>query len=130
MESDWLRFSVFVLVSLAVFVAILRLVTRHRVRRPHTGRVMAVATVVVVGGMCFAKFGNNAGLPWWIYYTVPMLATLVLPAVVFSFSGRELGWYLVLAFLSSPLIHVAFSFLLGWHEYLPFLPVPSLQGSG
>lgn len=35
--------------------------------------------------------------------------------------------YLALAFLSSPVIHVLFSFLLGGHEYMPFIPVPSLQ---
>ena len=88
---------------------------------------MAVAGVVVVGGMLFAKFGNNAGFPWWIYYTVPALTTLALPPLTFSFSGREAVQYLVLAFLSSPAIHVTFSFLFGWHEYMPFLPVPSWQ---
>ena len=29
-------------------------------------------------------------------------------------------------FLSAPLIHVAFALFLGWDEYMPFLPVPSL----
>lgn len=127
MDSDAQRFSVFVLVSLVAFIAILRFVTRRRPTRPRTPAVLAVAAIVVVGGMVFAKFGNNAGLPWWIYYTVPALATLVLPPAAFALSGKELAQYLVLAFLSSPAIHVAFSFLLGWHEYMPFLPVPSLQ---
>ena len=127
MESDALRFSAFVLVSLAAFVAILGFVTRRRVTRPRKAAVLAVAGIVVVGGMLFAKFGNNAGLPWWIYYTVPALATLALPPLAFSFSGRESAQYLALAFLSSPAIHVTFSFLLGWHEYMPFIPVPSWQ---
>ena len=35
--------------------------------------------------------------------------------------------YLVLAFLASPLIHVVFSFFLEWHEYMPFIPMPSLK---
>ena len=34
--------------------------------------------------------------------------------------------YLVLAFLSSPVIHVVFSFLLGWKDYMPFIDVPAL----
>jgi predicted permease len=121
------RFPVFVLVSLVVFIAILRFVTRHRPRRPHASAVVAVAAVVVVGGMVFARFGNNAGLPWWIYYPVPALATLVVPPVAFKLSGKELLQYLVLAFLSSPAIHVVFSFLLDWHDYMPFIPVPSLE---
>ena len=54
--------------------------------------------------------------------------TLALPPVAFRLTGRELWQYLVLAFLSSPVIHVLFSFFLGWHEDMPFIPVPSLRG--
>jgi hypothetical protein len=127
MGSPEIRFSVFVFVSLVAFIAILRFATRHRSQRPDTSTVVLVSGIVVVGGMIFAKFGNNAGLPWWIYYTVPALTTLLLPPVVFKFSGKELLQYLVLAFLSSPVIHVLFSFFLDWHEYMPFIPVPSLK---
>ena len=122
-----MRFSVFVLVSLVAFIAILYFVTRRRTKRPRLATVLIVAAVVVVGGMIFAKYGHNAGLPWWIYYTVPALATLILPPAVFKFSGKELVQYLVLAFLSSPVIHVVFSFLFDWHDYMPFIQVPSLQ---
>jgi len=121
------RFWIFVLVSLGAFIAILRFVTRHRSHRPKTSTVVAVAAVVVVGGMIFAKYGNNAGLPWWIYYTVPALTTLILPPAAFKLSGKQLVQYLVLAFLSSPAIHVFFSFFFDWHEYMPFIPVPSLK---
>ena len=121
------RFGAFVIVSLVAFIAILWFVTRRRSTRPRPGTVLLVAGIVVVGGMLFAKFGNNAGLPWWIYYTVPALVTLAVPPATFAFSGKELAQYLVLAFLSSPVIHVAFSLFLDWHEYMPFLPVPSLR---
>ncbi len=121
------RFWIFVLVSLVAFIAILRFVTRHRSHRPKTSTVVAVAGAVVVGGMIFAKYGNNAGLPWWIYYTVPALTTLILPPAVFKLSGKQLAQYLLLAFLSSPAIHVFFSFFFDWHEYMPFIPVPSLR---
>jgi hypothetical protein len=127
MSTEILRFSIFILVSLFVFFFILRFVTRNRAKRPSFVSVAVVAAIVVVGGMLFAKFGNNAGLPWWIYYTVPALATLLLPPIAFKLSGKELWLYLLLAFLSSPVIHVLFSFFLGWHEYMPFIPVPSLQ---
>ena len=127
MASDAIRFSIFVAVSLLVFVALLRIVTRHRAVKPRSVAVSLVAAVVVVGGMVFAKYGNNAGLPWWIYYTVPALATLLVPPAAFRFDKAEIAQYLLLAFLSSPAIHVAFSVLLGWHEYMPFIPVPSLR---
>jgi hypothetical protein len=127
MSTENFRFSVFILASLIAFVLVLRFVTRNRSQHPSLVSVATVAAIVVVGGMVFAKFGNNAGLPWWIYYTVPALVTLLLPPVAFKLSGGELWQYLVLAFLSSPVIHVLFSFFLGWHEYMPFIRVPSLQ---
>ncbi|WP_167040650.1 hypothetical protein [Salinibacterium sp. ZJ454] len=65
-------------------------------------------------------------MPWWIYYPVPALVTVLLPPLVFRLSRwRTLG-YLVLSALSAPLIHSVFAFFLGWNEYMPFIPVPSL----
>lgn len=121
------RFPVFILVSLVAFLAILRFVTRRRRESPTPGALLAVAGVVVAGGMLFAKFGQNIGWHWSIYYTLPALATLIVPPVALRFSRTELWQYLALAALSSPVIHLLFSFLLGWHEYMPFLPVPSLR---
>ena len=121
------RFTIFVLVSLAVFYAILRFVTRRRTDRPAMAHVVIIAAIVVVGGMVFAKFGANQGWPWWIYYTVPALTTLLLPPLACRMAGNELWQYLVLAFLSSPVIHLAFSFFLDWHEYMPFIRITSLQ---
>jgi len=125
--SEALRFPVFILVSFVAFVAILCFVTRKRVSRPSLVAVFGIAAVVVVGGMVFAKLGQNAGWHWGIYYTVPTLATLVLPPAVLRFSARELWLYLALAALSSPVIHMLFSFFLGWHDYMPFIRVPSLS---
>jgi len=126
MSEAW-RFPVLIVVSLIVFVMILRFIVRKRPHQPSATSVLVVSAIVVVGGMLFAKFTQNAGWPWWIYYTVPALVTLLLPPITFRFSGQELWRYLVLAFLSAPAIHVAFSFFLGWHDYMPFIPVPSLQ---
>jgi hypothetical protein len=122
-----MRFPVLIVVSLIVFVMILRFIVRKRTRQPSATSVLVVSVTVVVGGMLFAKSTQNSGWPWWIYYTVPALVTLLLPPLTFRFAGQELWRYLVLAFLSAPAIHVSFSFLLGWHDYMPFISVPSLQ---
>jgi hypothetical protein len=118
------RFLVFILVSLVVFAAILHWSLRNRTTRPSSITVIWVAVVVVVAGMVFARFGARAGLTWPIYYGVPALTTLLLPPIVFRMSRNEIVRYEVLAFASSPLIHASFSFLLGWHEYIPFWHIP------
>ena len=97
-----LRFPIFILVSLFAFTAILAFVTRDRSSRPPFAVVAGVAAFVVVGGMIFAKLAQNTGWPWWIYYTVPAVVTLVVPPIAFRFAANELWLYLVLAALSSP----------------------------
>jgi hypothetical protein len=122
-----MHFPILIAVSLLVFVAILSFIFRNRAKRPAYYLVATVSVLVVVGGMLFAKITQNAGWPWWIYYTVPAGVTLLLPPLAFRLSWSELWQYLALAFLSAPAIHVAFSFFLDWHEYMPFINVPSLK---
>lgn len=127
MTEPSMRFSIFILASLLVFVALLKFALRRRNEQPSLLSVCMISAIVVVGGMLFAKLANNAGWPWWIYYTIPAGVTLLLPPLSFRLSLSELWQYLLLAFLSSPVIHLTFSFFLGWHEYMPFLRVASLR---
>ena len=120
------RFVIFIVVSIVAFVALLRFVLRHRAQPPAPSQLLVLTLIVVVGGMVFAKYGNNFGMPWWIYYTVPALLTLFLPTVVLRMGRGEAIPYLCLSFLVSPAIHITFSLLLGWKEYMPFIPIPSL----
>ena len=122
-----MRFPILIAVSLIVFIAILYFILRKRATRQPYYLIALVSAVVVVGGMVFAKVTQNAGWPWWIYYTVPAAVTLLLPPLAFRMSRAELWRYLVLAFFSAPAIHIAFSFFLDWHDYMPFLRVPSLK---
>ena len=125
MSTDW-HFPIFIAVSLVAFIGILRLVLRRRSVAPRWLTVIWVAGVVVIGGMMFAKLGASHGLPVWLYYGVPAALTWVLPTVVFRMRGREVPSYLVLALVLAPAIHLVFSLIVGWKEYLPFLPIPSL----
>jgi len=113
--------------SLVLYIGVLRAVLGKAAFRRQRVRVAIVAVIVVVGGMLFGKYGATLlGLPWWIYYPVPALLTLVLAPVVFRLSPKRTLLYLLLALLSAPVIHIAFSFFLGWNEYMPFWPIPSL----
>ena len=114
--------------TFVLYIGVLRLVLGRAQFRSRRAAVVVVSLIVVVGGMLFGKYGASLwGLPWWIYYPVPALLTLVLAPIVFKLSVKRTLLYLALAFLSSPVIHVAFSFFLGWNEYMPFWHVPSLS---
>lgn len=120
------HFIIFIIVSFLVFIAILGWVLRDRAISPAKSHVAGVVLVVVVAGMCFAKFGATVGMPWPVYYGVPALVTLLLPPIAFRMRRGEYLPYVVLAFLASPAIHFVFSFVVGWHEYLPFWHIPSV----
>jgi hypothetical protein len=123
------HFYVFMVTSVVAFVAILRWVLRRRDRPAPAFTYGWLAALVVVAGMILAKVGATAGWPWWIYYGVPAALTWVLPPVALRMRSRETIEYLVLAALMAPAIHVFFSLFVGWTEYLPFIPVPTLRGS-
>lgn len=122
-DTVW-HFPVFIATSFVAFIAVLRFAMRRRAAPPSIASVLWVAVVVVIGGMVFAKVGATSGWPVWLYYGVPASLTWLLPPLVFRMRGGELAAYLLLALLVAPVIHVLFSFLLGWHEYMPFIRVP------
>lgn len=116
-----------IVASLALFIGMLRLVLGRARFAGRRRAVLVVSAIVVVLGMLFGKYGATAlGLPWWIYYPVPALVTILLPPIVFRLPWRRTLLYLLLSAISAPLIHVLFSFILGWDEYMPFIPTPSL----
>lgn len=127
MDTEW-RFPIMIAVSLLLYVGVLRLVLGRAAFRARPLAVGVVAAIVVVGGMLIGKYGATLlALPWWIYYPLPAALTLLLAPVVFRLSPRRTLWYLLLALASAPAIHAAFSFLLGWGEYMPFWPIPSVH---
>jgi len=115
------RFPIMMAASVLVLFAIIWFVTRRNDPSPALSAVLLISAIISVGGMLFAKFGANFGLSWIVYYTIPALLTIVLPTLYFRMSLRQSIIYIFLAFLSAPAIHYAFSFFLGWNEYMPFL---------
>jgi len=126
-NTDKLHFAVFVLASFVAFLALLKVIVRKRPVQPGSLPLLWVSAVVVVAGMLFAKVAANAGLPPWVYYGIPAATTILLPPVVFGMRRGEVAAYLCAASLMPAVIHVGFSLILGWKEYLPFWAVPSLR---
>lgn len=121
------EFVTMTIVTCIVLVLIVRFSLHTREPNP-TGniKVILLLTTLAVFSMFLGKYGATWGLPWWIYYPAPMLLVLLLPIVLFRMHRSETIKYSILMLVSSPLIHIFFS-LLGWKNYLPFFPIPSIK---
>jgi hypothetical protein len=126
MNTDW-HFPVMILFSLLIFFAVIRLVLSKEEFRLKRNKILLLSFIVVVIGMLMGRYGAKFSLPWWVYYPVPMLMTVLLPPVVLKMNSSKTIRYLILSFLSAPFIHFFFSFFIGWKEYMPFWEIPSLE---
>ena len=122
-----MEFITLTIVSVIVVILILRFTMRSRKKNP-LGRPLNLIIIglVTIISMIMGKYGAGWGLPWWIYYTSPMLLTIVFPMIYFEMRQKEILSYVILTFLSAPAIHIIFSFFAGWKNYMPFIPVPSI----
>lgn len=126
-ESDPARIPIYMLASTIVLALVIVFAGRLRGGSgPRWAPAFALALAVSVIGILFAKYGATIGLPWQIYYTAPMLATVFAPPLAFRFALWRAIIYVLLAFATAPLIHAAFFYGLGWGDYMPFLRLPPL----
>ncbi len=114
------RFPIMILFSLIIFMLIIRIIFKKSEFIEKQYLIFFLSIIVVVFGMLFGKYGANMGLKWWIYYPIPMLINVLLPPAVLKMNLQKSLLYILLSFLSAPLIHAFFSFFFGWNEYIPF----------
>src|SRR5271170_4098927 len=119
--TDLERFAVFILAASGLFLAVLSVATRGRVKKPNASLLAVLTVIVVVFGMIFARYGHILfQLPWWIYYGLPASLTFLLPPIVLKMKRAEVFRYVPMAVLMAPAIHVFFSLFVGWHDYMQF----------
>ena len=96
------KFITLIGASLVAFIVIITFVLSDRNTSPSWGRVVGIASIVVVGGMTFARYTAQYGLPACIYYSIPAATTILLPPIAFAMKRREILTYTILAFFSAP----------------------------
>jgi hypothetical protein len=126
MNTEW-HFPIMILASILIFFVIMRIVLSKNDFNEKRWVIFILALIVVVFGMLFGKYGVTYRLPWWVYYPIPMLLTVLLPPIVLKFDKKKIVAYLFLSFLSAPFIHFIFSFFMGWTEYMPFWKIPFIS---
>lgn len=122
MNAIW-QFPIMIFVSFLVFILVIRIVLGKLEFFNKKRLVLILSVIVIIIGMLIGKYGANWGLKWWIYYPIPMLMNVLLPPIVLKMNFQKTLWYLGLSILSAPIIHIMFSKILGWTEYMPFWTV-------
>ena len=125
-NADW-HFYIMIAVSLILFFIMIRIVLSKHEFIVKKNTIFFLSFIIVVIGMLLGKCGARLGFPWWIYYPVPMLMTVLLPPFTLKFDRVKTMQYLILSLVSAPLIHASFSFFIGWKEYMPFWNIPSIR---
>lgn len=118
-NTSW-HFLIMIFASFILFFIVIRIVLGKQEFIEKKKTIILLSIIVIVFGMLFGKYGANWGLKWWIYYPIPMLMNILLPPFVLKMNLKRIFQYLVLSFLSAPLIHIFFSICFGWTEYMPF----------
>lgn len=119
-------FLVYMFVAMVVYFGILRISVRKRQPMPYVMLIL-LAVLVTAAGMIFARVTYGKEMPWWIFYGIPVVLIFILPPVILRMNRNEFLSFAPLALLGGPVIHIFFSFFLGWHEYMPLFYVPSLS---
>jgi ABC-type Fe3+ transport system permease subunit len=83
---------------------------------------LGIAVVTVGMGIVLLKMN----IPPWIYFPLPVLVSLVAPWLIFRPGWKAYLVFLGVSTIMSPLTHFLWSFLLDYHNYLPFWKIPSL----
>jgi hypothetical protein len=118
------KFITFILASLLVFNIVMWSVLGLHKYKSKLNPIILLSIICVIIGMLIGKFGADLGLKWWIYYSVPMLMTILLPPMVLKMGNKQIMIYLLLSIVSAPFLHATFSFFFNWSEYMPFLEIP------
>lgn len=125
-DTVW-HFPVMIFASLILFYCVIWIVLGTKETKQKFPLIFLLSLLCVVVGMLFGKYGAQWGLKWWIYYPVPMLMNVLLPPIILNMNFKKTIIYLILGFLSAPIIHIFFSFFFGWNEYMPFWEIPSIK---
>ena len=121
-----MEFTALTIISIIAVILILRYTLNSREKNPiNDYRIIGMIIILEIFCMLVGKYGANWGFPWWIYYPIPMLITIFFPTIYFKMKKLETVKYLILTFISAPLIHIGFS-LMGWKNYMPFIKIPSI----
>lgn len=119
------RFLIMAAVTYIAFLCVIRLIIGSQYKAK-SFLINIIGMITVYGSFLISRYGNFLRLSVWLYYVLPVLLTVFLPPLALKMKSDQTLKYLAFSLLAVPVIHLVFSFLLGWGEFLPFIKIPSL----
>ncbi len=119
------RFLIMAAVTYIAFLCVIRLIIGSQYKAK-SFLINIIGMITVYGSFLISRYGNFLRLPVWLDYVLPVLLTVFLPPLSLKMKSDQTLKYLAFSLLAVPVIHLVFSFLLGWGEFLPFIKIPSL----
>lgn len=120
-----LRFQVMAAVTYMIFLCVVRIAMGSQYKAK-SFLVSIIGVFTVFGSFIISRYNVVLKLPDFLCYILVVLLTVFLPPLSLKMKSDQTLKYIAVGFVAIPLLHLLFSLLLGWGEYLPFIPLPSL----
>jgi len=112
-------------VTYLTFLCVIRLVLGNQYKSK-SFLINIIGIFTVFGSFIISRYNDILKLPGFLYYILLILLTVFLPPLSLKMKSDQTLKYIALGVVAVPLLHLLFSLLLGWGEYLPFIKIPSL----
>lgn len=119
------RFLIMASVTYMAFLCVIRLVMGSQYKSK-SFLINIIGMLTVFGSFILSRYSAVLKLPGFLYYILLLLLTVFLPPLALKMKSEQTLKYFALGIVAVPLLHLLFSLVLGWGEYLPFIKVPSL----
>lgn len=119
------RFLIMAGITYLTFLCVIRLVMGSQYKSK-SFLINIIGMFTVYGSFIISRYNNVLKLPGFLYYILLLLLTVFLPPLSLKMKSDQTLKYFAFGIVAVPLLHLLFSLLLGWGEYLPFIQIPSL----
>lgn len=119
------KFMVMAVFTYLIFLCVIRLVLGKQYKAK-SFLIDIIGILAVFGSFILAKYRSFLKLPGFLVYILLFLLTVLLPPLALKMKSDQVLKYLALGVLAVPVIHLFFSFFVGWGDLLPFIRIPSL----
>lgn len=119
------RFLIMAAISYMAFLCVIRLVMGSQYKAK-SFLINIIGMITVYGSFIISRYKGLFKLPGYIVYIIIICLMIFLPPLALKMKSDQTLKYFAFGIIAVPVLHLLFSLLIGWGDYLPFIPIPSL----